>query len=117
MINAAVDQANQNLSQIERVRRFVLADEPFTTANSQMTATLKARRHIIVEHYGKRLQGALQEISQQSGHEDLTLFTEPVNAEADFISGCKEPLWLLAEADTFRCAGGNNIPHTQRHIT
>ena len=56
-INAAVDQANQNLSQIERVRRFILADEPFTTANSQMTATLKARRHIIVEHYGKRLQG------------------------------------------------------------
>jgi len=56
-ISAAVDRANKNLSQIERVRRFILADEPFTTANSQMTATLKARRHIIVEHYGKRLQG------------------------------------------------------------
>ena len=56
-ISVAVDRANKNLSQIERVRRFILADEPFTTANSQMTATLKARRHIIVAHYGKRLQG------------------------------------------------------------
>ncbi|MGC6485485.1 MAG: AMP-dependent synthetase/ligase [Candidatus Puniceispirillales bacterium] len=56
-IGKAVDRANESLSKIERVRRFILADEPFSTANSQMTATLKPRRHIISDVYGARLNG------------------------------------------------------------
>jgi len=55
MIGEAVDRANSRLSQLERVRRYIIADEPFTTENGQMTATLKVRRHIVRELYGDRL--------------------------------------------------------------
>jgi len=51
----AVDRVNADLSVIERVRRFILADEPFTIENEQMTPSLKIRRHVIGKVYGKRL--------------------------------------------------------------
>jgi long-chain acyl-CoA synthetase len=40
-------RVNAPLPPIERVRRFVVAREPFTTANGQLTPTLKIRRHVI----------------------------------------------------------------------
>ena len=55
MVGEAVDRANSRLSQLERVRRFLIADEPFTIDNGQMTATLKVRRHIVRDIYGDRL--------------------------------------------------------------
>ena len=50
-IGAAVARVNQTLSPCERVRRFLIADEPFTTANGLMTPTLKIRRKAIREIY------------------------------------------------------------------
>jgi long-chain acyl-CoA synthetase len=50
-----VSRANRELSPIERVRRFVIANEPFSVANSQMTPTLKIRRHTIRAAYGAAL--------------------------------------------------------------
>jgi long-chain acyl-CoA synthetase len=46
---------NADLSVVERVRRFILADEPFTIDNEQMTPSLKIRRHVIGNVYGERL--------------------------------------------------------------
>ena len=54
-VGAAVARVNAGLSPIERVRRFILAREPFTTANSQMTPTLKIKRHAIRQAYGEAL--------------------------------------------------------------
>ena len=51
----AINRANQRLSKLEQVRRFLIADEPFPTDNGQMTATLKTRRHVIRAVYGERL--------------------------------------------------------------
>ena len=56
MVSEAVDRANSRLSQLERVRRFIIADEPFGTENGQMTATLKVRRHVVREIYGDRIE-------------------------------------------------------------
>src|SRR5438067_2017324 len=42
---------NQELPPIERVRRFIIAHEPFGIENAQMTPTLKIRRHAIREAY------------------------------------------------------------------
>ncbi|WP_337847565.1 AMP-dependent synthetase/ligase [Sphingomonas sp.] len=56
-ISAAVDRVNANLSVIERVRRFILADAPFTIENQQMTPSLKIRRHVLKQVYGERLDG------------------------------------------------------------
>jgi long-chain acyl-CoA synthetase len=55
-IGDAVDRVNRDLSPIERVRRFVLADEAFTVANEMSTPTLKIRRHAIIARYGKELE-------------------------------------------------------------
>jgi long-chain acyl-CoA synthetase len=43
---------NEGLAVAERVRRFVIAEEPFSLANAQLTPTLKIRRHAIREAYG-----------------------------------------------------------------
>ncbi len=51
-LGAVVTRVNQNLAPAERVRRFVVASEPFTIANGQMTPTLKVKRHVIREVYG-----------------------------------------------------------------
>ena len=54
-VGAVVARVNQRLSPVERVRRFVIAAEPFTIANDQMTPTLKIKRHVIREAYGAAL--------------------------------------------------------------
>jgi len=54
-LQAAVDRVNADLSVIERIRRFILADGAFTIENEQLTPSLKIRRHIISQVYGERL--------------------------------------------------------------
>ncbi len=54
-IGAAVARVNRGLTPVERVRRFVIAAEPFTIANGQMTPTLKVKRHAVREVYGEAL--------------------------------------------------------------
>jgi len=54
-LQRAVDRVNADLSVIEKVRRFILADEPFTIENEQMTPSMKIRRHVISKVYGERL--------------------------------------------------------------
>ena len=56
-LSAAVERVNRDLSVTERVRRFILADEPFTIENEQLTPSLKIRRHVIRQMYGERLEG------------------------------------------------------------
>jgi long-chain acyl-CoA synthetase len=55
LIGGAVARVNQTLGPGERVRRFVIASEPFTIANGQMTPTLKIKRHAIRDAYGAAL--------------------------------------------------------------
>ncbi len=55
-LGAAVDRVNAKLSPIERVRRFAVAPEPFTTGNAMLTPSLKIRRHKICERYGAALE-------------------------------------------------------------
>jgi long-chain acyl-CoA synthetase len=55
-IGTAVARVNAELSPVERVRRFILAGEPFTVANGQMTPTLKIKRFAIRQAYGAQLQ-------------------------------------------------------------
>lgn len=54
-LQQAVDRVNADLSVTERVRRFILADEPFTIENEELTPSLKIRRHMIIKRYGERL--------------------------------------------------------------
>jgi long-chain acyl-CoA synthetase len=54
-LERAVARVNTELSVIERVRRFITADEPFTIENEQLTPSMKIRRHVIAQAYGDRL--------------------------------------------------------------
>ncbi|CAN5473566.1 AMP-dependent synthetase/ligase [soil metagenome] len=56
-LRAAVDRVNDDLSVTERVRRFILADEPFAIDNEEMTPSMKIRRHVIRARYRERLDG------------------------------------------------------------
>ncbi len=44
-VGGVVDRANKQLPANLRIKRFVVADEPFTVTNGMMTPTMKARRH------------------------------------------------------------------------
>src|SRR5437762_889933 len=55
-LQRAVDRVNTDLSVIERVRRFIVADEPFGIENEQLTPSMKIRRHVIAKAYGDRLE-------------------------------------------------------------
>jgi long-chain acyl-CoA synthetase len=54
-LQRAVDRVNLDLSVVERVRRFIVADAPFTIENEQLTPSMKIRRHVISQMYGERL--------------------------------------------------------------
>ena len=54
-VMAAVDRVNARMAVTEKVRRVIVADEPFTTENQQMTPSLKIRRHVLKGVYGERL--------------------------------------------------------------
>jgi long-chain acyl-CoA synthetase len=51
----AVDRVNADLSVIERVRQFIIADEPFGIDNEMLTPSMKIRRHMIRAAYQERL--------------------------------------------------------------
>jgi long-chain acyl-CoA synthetase len=54
-LSKAVDRVNAELSVIEKVRRFILADEQFSVENEQLTPSMKIRRHVIGKAYDDRL--------------------------------------------------------------
>lgn len=54
-VSAAVERVNGKLSVTERVRHFILTPDAFTIDNEMLTPSMKIRRHIIREKYGKDL--------------------------------------------------------------
>lgn len=55
-LSAVVERVNSKLSTLERVRKFLLATEPFSVENEMITPTLKIRRHAIKKIYGQKLE-------------------------------------------------------------
>ncbi|MFO1129461.1 MAG: long-chain fatty acid--CoA ligase [Rhodospirillales bacterium] len=54
-VGQAIEAVNGQLSVVERIRRFRIADEPFSVENGQLTSTMKVRRHVVRSVYGERL--------------------------------------------------------------
>ena len=55
-LTEAVRASDKELSVVERVRQFAIADEPFTIDNQILTPSLKIKRHVVRELYGDRLE-------------------------------------------------------------
>ncbi|MGE3849845.1 MAG: long-chain fatty acid--CoA ligase [Gammaproteobacteria bacterium] len=54
-LEAVVKRLNATLAPAERVRRFALAEQPFTVQNGLLTPSMKIRRHLITAAYVERL--------------------------------------------------------------
>ena len=46
-VSNAVKKANENLSQIEKIKKYIIIDEPLSTDNGMLTPTMKIRRHML----------------------------------------------------------------------
>ena len=55
-LSKIVEKVNINLSIIEKIRKFIIAKEPFTIENGMMTPTLKIRRFQVIGKYGDDLE-------------------------------------------------------------
>ena len=55
LISKEVKKANENLSSIEKIRKFIVILDPFSTENGMLTPTMKVRRHKVKEIYGEAL--------------------------------------------------------------
>lgn len=55
-MDSVLRRVNREVSQMERVRRFAVAPQPFTVDNDMLTPTMKIRRHKIRETYGEVLE-------------------------------------------------------------
>ena len=55
IISSEVKIANEGLSSIEKIRKFIIAKEPFSTDNGLLTPTMKVKRHKVIEIYGETL--------------------------------------------------------------
>ena len=55
-VNAVVERVNEGLSTVEKVRRVMIAPEPFTIENEMLTPTIKIRRHKIKDAFGAALE-------------------------------------------------------------
>lgn len=53
----AVDRVNKGLANLEKIRRFAVADAPFSVESEELTPTMKIRRHKILARYDDRLEG------------------------------------------------------------
>ena len=55
LISEEVKKANESLSSIEKIRKFIVILDPFSTDNGLLTPTMKVRRHKVKEIYGEAL--------------------------------------------------------------
>jgi long-chain acyl-CoA synthetase len=55
-IKVSIDKVNQQLSIIEKIKKFIIIDDPFTIENQMLTPTMKIRRHQIKKVFGEQLE-------------------------------------------------------------
>ena len=55
-IKVSIDKVNQELSIIEKIKKFIIIDDPFTIENQMLTPTMKIRRHQIKKVFGEQLE-------------------------------------------------------------
>jgi long-chain acyl-CoA synthetase len=55
-IRIIIDKVNQELSIIEKIKKFIIINDPFTIENQMLTPTMKIRRHQIKKVFGEQLE-------------------------------------------------------------
>jgi len=60
-IAAAVARRNAELPDYARVRRWIVADEPFAVTNGELSGTGRVRRHAVYRRYRERIESLYQQ--------------------------------------------------------
>jgi long-subunit acyl-CoA synthetase (AMP-forming) len=56
-IQKAVDDANQHLSNVERIKKFVILPAEWTVDSEELTPTLKLKRRVVHQKYAEEIEG------------------------------------------------------------
>ena len=54
-IQRYIDEVNKDLTQPEKIKKFIIIDEPFSIENNLMTPTMKVRRHEVQKKYQNQI--------------------------------------------------------------
>ena len=54
-IQIYIDEVNKDLTQPEKIKKFIFIDEPFSIENNLMTPTMKVRRHEVQKKYQNQI--------------------------------------------------------------
>jgi len=55
-IKSAIENINNNLTLIEKIKKFILINDEFTISNGMLTPTLKLKRKVIIKNYLKQIE-------------------------------------------------------------
>jgi len=55
-IKPVIEKINENLTLVEKIKKFILIDEEFTINNGMLTPTLKLKRKVIIKNYLKQIE-------------------------------------------------------------
>jgi long-chain acyl-CoA synthetase len=61
LIRAEIDRCSAGWKGFERIERFVLVPEDFTTDNGLLTPTLKLKRRVACQRYGSQIDAMYEE--------------------------------------------------------
>jgi long-chain acyl-CoA synthetase len=55
-IQRALDQANQEVSRVEQIKKFLIVPEAWTPESGEITPSLKLKRRVVLEKYGSAIE-------------------------------------------------------------
>jgi len=55
-IKPVIENINENLTSIEKVKKFILIHDEFTVDNGMLTPTLKLKRKVVIKNYLKQIE-------------------------------------------------------------
>lgn len=61
MLTERIDTLQQDLAHYEKVKRFILIEEPFSIENGELTNTLKVKRRVVYRKYEKEINDMYEE--------------------------------------------------------
>ncbi|MDL2244311.1 long-chain fatty acid--CoA ligase [Parabacteroides sp. OttesenSCG-928-J18] len=61
LYGSRLEEHQKDMASYEKIKRFILLSEPFTSAGRELTDTLKLRRPVILEKYADRIEGMYAE--------------------------------------------------------
>ncbi len=63
-VQKAIDAANEDLANVEQIKKFTVVDRELTEENGEITPTMKVKRNVVYDHYRDELEGLYRDDSE-----------------------------------------------------